>query len=154
MPRQPINPDWPHFDRLTFAPATRVALEGRPENGGNLLFISGLTATDDDGNLVGPGDIAAQARRIYQLMGQILAEAGASFADVVKTVDYITTTDGYRDTAQVRRDVFGPDAPDTDPAAGYPAATGVIVAGLLRPGALIEIDAVAVIPATVPEPVP
>lgn len=131
MPRQPINPNWPRFDRLTFAPASRH---------GNLLFISGLTATDDRGNLVGPGDIAAQARRIYQLMGQILAEAGATFDDVVKTTDYITTTNGYRDTAQVRRDVFGSDV-----AAGYPAATGVIVAGLLRPGALIEIDAIAVL---------
>ena len=143
MPRHPVNPGWSRFDRLTFPPATRH---------GNLLFISGLTAVDDHGTLVAPGDIAAQARRIYELMSRILAEAGATFDDVVKTTDYITTTaqarDGtpsqdrssYRDTAQVRRDVFGDDT-----AAGFPAATGVIVAGLLRPGALIEIDAIAVL---------
>ena len=146
--RQPINPGWSRFDRLTFPPATQH---------GNLLFISGLTASDDDGNLVGPGDIAAQARRIYEIMAQILVEAGATFDDVVKTTDYIITTpqardgtpsqvlSGYRDTAQVRRDIFGDDNP-----AGFPAATGVIVAGLLRPGALIEIDAIAVIPEPLP----
>lgn len=139
--RQPVNPGLPRYDRLTFPPATRVALEGRSANGGNLLFISGLTATDDQGNLVGEGDIAAQARRIYAIMGQILAEAGASFDDVVQTTDYITTTNGYRETVRVRRDVFGDPPPG-----GFPAATGIIVAGLLRPGALIEIDAIAVIP--------
>ena len=66
----------------------------------------------------------------------MLRAAGGSLADVAQTTDYITTTDGYRATADVRREVFGDQ---------FPAATGVIVAGLLRPGALIEIDAVAVL---------
>ena len=51
--------------------------------------------------------------------------------------EYIVTTENYRGTADVRRAVFRPP---------YPTATGVIVAGLLRPGALIEISAVAVLP--------
>jgi enamine deaminase RidA (YjgF/YER057c/UK114 family) len=123
-----IDPGWPRYARYTFPPAVRR---------GNLLFVSGMTAVDDDGNLVGEGDIAAQARYIYQRLGEILAAAGASYADVVKTTDYITTTEGYRQTAEVRREVFG---------ATFPAATGVIVAGLLRPGALIEIEAIAVVP--------
>ena len=123
-----IDPGWPRFARYTFPPAVRR---------GNLLFISGMTAVDDDGRLVGEGDIATQARFIYQQMGQVLAAAGAGYADVVKTTDYITTTDGYRETADVRREVFG---------SNFPAATGVIVAGLLRPGALIEIEAIAVVP--------
>jgi len=54
----------------------------------------------------------------------------------VETVDYITTTENYRATAGVRRE-FLKDA--------KPASTGVIVAGLLREGALIEISAVAVL---------
>jgi aminoacrylate peracid reductase len=123
-----IDPGWPRYTRLTFPPARRR---------GNLLFISGITAVDDQGALVGEGDIVAQARYIYQRIGEILAAAGAGFGDVVKTTDYITTTENYRGTADVRREVFGED---------FPAATGVIVAGLLRPGALIEIDAVAVVP--------
>ena len=55
----------------------------------------------------------------------------------MQTTEYVTSTENYKGTAQVRREVFkGP----------YPTATGVIVAGLLRPEALIEISAVAVIP--------
>lgn len=123
-----VNPGWPQFARLTFAPAVRR---------GGLLFISGVTATDDAGNLVGEGDIVVQARYIYRRIGEVLAAAGCTFADVVKTTDYITTTENYRATAGVRREVFGDD---------FPAATGVIVAGLLRPGALIEIDAIAAVP--------
>ena len=122
-----IDPGWPRYARTTFPPAVRR---------GSLLFISGITAVDDDGTLIGDGDIAAQARFIYRRIDALLRAAGATPADVVKTTDYITTTDGYRATADVRREVFG-DA--------FPAATGVIVAGLLRPGALIEIDAIAVI---------
>lgn len=122
-----IDPGWPRYAGYTFPPAVRR---------GNMLFISGMTAADQAGNLIGDGDIVAQTRYIYQLIGEILAAAGATFADVVQTTDYITTTDNYRATATVRREVFGDS---------FPAATGVIVAGLLRPGALIEIDAIAVI---------
>jgi len=124
---QRIDPGWQRYARYTFPPAVRR---------GNLLFISGVTAVDDDGNLVGDGDIAAQTRYIYARIAQVLDAAGGSMADIAQTTDYITTTEGYRATADVRREVFGER---------FPAATGVIVAGLLRPGALIEIDAVAVL---------
>ena len=117
---------WP--ERYTFSPALRA---------GNLLFISGTTAADENGRLVGPGDIVAQTRYIYQKFALLLAAAGASFANIVQTTEYITTTEHYRDTAAVRREFFRPP---------YPTATGVIVKGLLREGALIEISAVAVLP--------
>ena len=57
--------------------------------------------------------------------------------NVVETTDYYTDQRDYDKTAAVRRKVFG--------GAPYPAATGVRVAGLIRPGALIEIKAVAVL---------
>lgn len=117
---------WP--ERYTFSPALRV---------GPLLFIAGTTAVDERGRLVGPGDIVAQTRFIYRKFSVLLAAAGAGFEDVVQTTDYITTTEGYRGTADVRREFFRPP---------YPTATGVIVKGLLRAGALIEISAVAVLP--------
>lgn len=117
---------WP--DRYTFSPALRA---------GNLLFIAGTTAVDETGALVAPGDILGQTRYIYQTFAKLLAAAGASFEHVVETTEYITTTENYRDTAAVRREFLRPP---------YPAATGVIVAGLLRKGALIEISAVAVLP--------
>ncbi len=114
--------------RLTFSPAV-VA--------GNLLFISGTTATDADLRIVGPGDIVAQARRIFQMWQPILAEVGASFENIVETTDYFLEETDYAGTAAVRREFFDPP---------FPAATGVRVAGLARPGALIEIKAVAVLP--------
>jgi aminoacrylate peracid reductase len=117
---------WP--ERYTFSPALRA---------GSLLFISGTTAVDERGQLVGPGDIVAQTRYIYQTFRPLLAAAGAGFEHVVQTTEYITTTENYRDTAAVRREFFRPP---------YPTATGVIVRGLIREGALIEISAVAVVP--------
>lgn len=126
--RRVVNPNLRGYERYTFSPG--VVKEGR------LLCISGITAVDEEGNLVGEGDIVAQTREIYRIMGRILEAAGATFDDVVKTVDYITTTENYRATAHVRREFFQRD---------FPAATGVVVAALLRPGALIEIDALAVI---------
>ena len=66
---QPIVPkNWP--ERLTFSPAVRV---------GNLVFLSGTTATDEQGNIVGLGDIVAQTRQIFHKFSQILkAKAAAS----------------------------------------------------------------------------
>jgi len=117
---------WP--ERYTFSPALRA---------GNLLFLAGTTAVDDAGALVAPGDIVGQTRYIYQKFAKLLAAAGAGFEHVVETTEYIVTTENYRGTASVRREFFRPP---------YPTATGVIVAGLLREGALIEISAVAVLP--------
>jgi enamine deaminase RidA (YjgF/YER057c/UK114 family) len=118
--------EWPA--RYTFSPAIRA---------GNLLFIAGTTATDENGKVVAPGDIVGQSRYIYQKFARILAEAGAGFEHVVETTEYITTTENYKHTADVRREFFKPP---------YPAATGVIVKGLLREEAVIEIKAVAVLP--------
>lgn len=117
---------WPA--RLTFSPAVRS---------GKLLFISGTTATDENGQIVGRGDIVAQTRYIFQKFEALLRSVGASCEQIVTTTEYVTTTENYKQTAEVRREVFR---------GRYPAATGVIVAGLLREGALIEISAVAVLP--------
>jgi aminoacrylate peracid reductase len=128
MPTPELISGGPWPDRFTFSPALRVR---------DLLFIAGTTATDETGTIVGPGDIVAQTRYIFQKFAKILAAAGAGFEHVVQTTDYITTTENYRQTAAVRREFF---------TAPFPTATGVIVKGLLREGALIEISAVAVVP--------
>jgi len=115
-------------ERYTYSPAVRV---------GNLLFISGTTATNENREIVGVGEIAAQTRYIYEKFEKLLNAVGASCADIIQTVDYITTTENYSATAAIRRELF-PGAKTT--------ATGVIVAGLLRDEALIEISAIAVLP--------
>jgi aminoacrylate peracid reductase len=108
---------WPA--RYTFSPAVRA---------GNLLFISGMTAGDESGKIVGPGDIAAQTRYIFEKFWKLLAAAGGGFEHIVQTTEYVTTT------------------------SNFPTATGVVVAGLLREGALIEISAIAVLPDPPPLP--
>lgn len=117
---------WP--DKMTFSPAVRA---------GNLLFISGTTAVDENQILIGKGDIVAQTQFIFDKFDRLLKKAGASFDNVVETTEYFLTLDDYRRTAEVRREFFkGPP---------YPAATGVLVAGLIRKDALIEIKATAVL---------
>ena len=111
----------------TFAPALRV---------GNTIYLSGTTGTDDTGAITAPGNIAEQTRQIFRKFERLLNAAGGSCADIVQTVDYITTTERYKETAAVRREFLK---------GAQPAATGVIVAGLLREHALIEISAVAVL---------
>ena len=123
-----MNPElkpYPMPGRSTFSAAVRA---------GPLLFVSGMTAVDDQRRIVGD-DLASQARFIYGKLAAVLEQAGATMADVVETVEYVTTFDGYDKTADVRREVFG--------GGPYPAATGVKVSELVRPGALIEIRATA-----------
>jgi enamine deaminase RidA (YjgF/YER057c/UK114 family) len=117
---------WP--ERYTFSPAVRA---------GNLLFLSGATATDERGQVVAPGDIVEQTRVIFRKFERLLEAAGGGLEHIVQTTDYITTTENYARTADVRRELFK---------GRYPTAAGVIVKGLLREGALIEISAVAVLP--------
>jgi enamine deaminase RidA (YjgF/YER057c/UK114 family) len=120
------NPKWPKG--FTFSPAVRA---------GNLVFLSGTTATDDKGRIVGAGDIAAQTRHIFAKFAAVLESVGGSLANIVETTEYILTLDGYEKTADVRRELFkGPP---------WPAATGVVVSGLVRKDALIEIKAIAVL---------
>jgi enamine deaminase RidA (YjgF/YER057c/UK114 family) len=118
------NANWP--DKFTFSPAVRV---------GNLVFLSGSTATDGSGQIVGPGDIVAQTRHIFGKFQIILESVGGSLANIVETTEYVLSLEDYKKTAQVRRDLLkGPP---------WPAATGVVVSGLVRPEALIEIKAIA-----------
>ena len=116
---------WP--ERYTYGPALRV---------GNVVYISGTTGTDDSGVITAPGDIVEQTRQIFRKFERLLSAAGGSCADIVQTVDYIITTERYKETAPVRREFLK---------GAQPTATGVIVAGLLREHALIEINAVAIL---------
>ena len=120
------NPNWP--EKMTFSPATRF---------GNLVFLSGSTAGDENGNIVGAGDIAAQTRYIFQKFEIILAKVGGGLENIIETTDYVLSLDDYRLTGSVRREMLkGPP---------WPAATGVVVSGLVRKDALIEIKAIAVL---------
>lgn len=103
---------------------------------GDLLFVSGVVPVDDEGNLVGGDDVAAQARRVFENMGRVLEAAGAVFADVVKVTVFLTDVDDRPLINPVRQEVFGESRP---------ASTLVEVPRLAIPGAKIEVEAVAVV---------
>lgn len=104
---------------------------------GDLLFVSGVVPVDGDGNLVGGDDVVAQARKVFQNIGEILAAAGASPKDVVKVTLYLTNVDDRPKINPVREEWFGETRP---------ASTLVEISRLAIPGARIEVEAVAVLP--------
>tara|TARA_B100001559_G_C16257033_1_gene509753 strand:- start:78 stop:467 length:390 start_codon:yes stop_codon:yes gene_type:complete len=111
-----------------FSPAVRV---------GDLLFVSGQVSVDNDGNIIGVGDCEAQARQIVSRISTIVQSVGASMSDVVKITTFLTDINDYPSFSKVRGETF-----PTDP----PASSTVIVAGLVRPELVIEIEAVVNIP--------
>ena len=112
---------------LTYVPALRV---------GNMVWLSGTTGTDDEGKITAPGDIVEQTRQIFRKFEKLLNSVGGSCDDIVQTHDFFTTIENYKGTAAVRREFFK---------TAYPTSTGVVVSGLLRKDALIEISAIAVL---------
>jgi reactive intermediate/imine deaminase len=102
------------------------------------LHVSGQIALDPEGTLVGQGDLTAQTEQVFENLARILEAGGATFADVVKIQTYLTTLDGLQGMRDVRSRYI-PGEP--------PASTAIRISELLYPGALIEVDVVAVVPA-------
>jgi enamine deaminase RidA (YjgF/YER057c/UK114 family) len=106
--------------------------------GSRLVFVAGQVADDAHGNLVGPGDLAAQARRAFANVGRCLAAAGARPEQVTKITIYVVHhgPEYLPDISQARIAAFGDHKP---------ADTLVGVETLAEPGYLIEVDAIAVV---------
>jgi enamine deaminase RidA (YjgF/YER057c/UK114 family) len=111
-----------------FSPAVQV---------GELLFVSGQVAQDNEGNTVGVGDCEAQTRHIMSRICTVVEAAGATMQDVVKITTFLTNVANYPAFSKVRSETF-PSSP--------PASSTVIVAGLVRPEFLVEVEAVVHIP--------
>lgn len=105
---------------------------------GKIIAISGTVATDENHRTLYKGDLLAQTRYIYETVEKLLAKAGATYDDVIKTTDYITpqAVEDYGKTAEIRREFMK---------GNYSAATGVIVHSLLAPNWMIEIEFLAVL---------
>ena len=102
-----------------------------------LLFVSGVVPVDGEGQVVGGDDVVEQTRQVFRNIGEVLATAGATFADVAKVTVFLTDVDDRAKINPVRQEVFG----DT-----RPASTLVEISKLAVPGAKIEIECVAVVP--------
>ncbi|OON33294.1 MULTISPECIES: RidA family protein [unclassified Micromonospora] len=108
--------------------------------GATLLVLSGQVALDDDNrDIVGPGDMTVQAERTLDIIGQLLAARGATFADVINIRTYLTDMAHRAEYAAVRGKYFTGD---------LPTSTTVEVSKLFRDDALIEIEVTAVVSAT------
>jgi enamine deaminase RidA (YjgF/YER057c/UK114 family) len=105
-----------------------------------LIFIAGQLGLDMENRLVGePGDFRAQANQAVENLRLALADAGATVRDVVKINNYLVDMSHIAIFREVRDAHFNMSAP--------PASTTVAISQLARPGALFEIEAIAVLPA-------
>ncbi|MEZ5077618.1 MAG: RidA family protein [Solirubrobacterales bacterium] len=105
---------------------------------GDLVTVSGQVALGPDG-LVGEGDARAQAEQALSNLEDALGAAGAAPGDVVKLTCYLVDAGDYPAYAAAKAVRFG---------AAAPAGTCVVVAALLDPRFLIEVEAVAVLPSS------
>ena len=103
---------------------------------GNVVHVSGTTATDASGRLVGAGDAYAQTRQALRNIESALARAGARLAHVVRTRIYVTDITRWQEIGRAHGETFG---------AVRPATSMVEVRRLIDPEMLVEIEADAVI---------
>src|SRR5262245_23325701 len=125
MARTPIAPPGMKDQRPRYTLGWRV---------GNTIYAAGQLPYDEDGNLVGKGDIKAQTRRIFEQIKMIVEAGGGTMEDVVKVTVFVTDVRYREGYGEVRAEFFGPNPP---------ASTLVQISNLAVPDALIEIEAVA-----------
>jgi enamine deaminase RidA (YjgF/YER057c/UK114 family) len=103
-----------------------------------IIFIAGQTALDSEGNVVGKGDFAAQAGRVFRNLGLALQASGCTAAHLVKLTVFLTDMDNLAAYREARDRFFASVSP-----AAAPAMTLVEVSKLYGPDFLIEIEAIA-----------
>src|SRR5271169_4107696 len=105
-------------------------------SGGRTLYVSGLVASDPSGKVVGPGDLRAQTKQVFEKLKTVLADSGATIDDVVKVTIFVTDMTDRKAFREVRDSYF---------LKASPASTFVQVVSLVQPEFMIEMEAVAVV---------
>ncbi len=108
---------------------------------GPFISVAGTTATGADGKIVGDGDMYAQVVQVLQNIGRALEQAGAGFADVVRTRTFVTDISRWQEVGRAHGEVFRDIRP---------VATMVEVAKLISPEMLVEIEVDAIVAKDVP----
>jgi reactive intermediate/imine deaminase len=122
-------------DALPPSPGYSQAVEVRP---GRIIYVAGQVSMDRSGNLVGEGDMRAQAQQTFENLKAALEASGAKFENVVKLNYYVLDAAQLPAVREVRDKFVN--------AANPPASTAVEVKRLFREGFLIEVEAVAALP--------
>ena len=130
MERQRIASGTPWESSVGYSRAVRV---------GNQVFVSGTTASDQDGQTVSVGDAYGQTQFILRKIEAALKEAGAELSDVVRTRIFVTDISRWEEIGKAHGEFFS---------AIRPAATMVEVTRLISPDHLVEIEADAVVNAS------
>jgi enamine deaminase RidA (YjgF/YER057c/UK114 family) len=126
MPRQNISSGVPFEKTVGYSRAVKV---------GDMVFVAGTTALDE-GKVVAPNDAEKQTDFVLQKIGRALNQAGASFADVVRTRIFVTDIKAFEAVGRAHGRVFSDIRP---------ACTMVEVSGLADPALVVEIEADAVV---------
>jgi len=111
--------------------------QGASVRGGRLVLLSGQASIDDQGNVIGKGDMEMQVRTSLEAVRRALAIAGATPADVVKLNVYTTDCRAFHQTQPLREAFFSKP---------YPAQTLVEVSRLAMRAFLVELEVTAVVP--------
>jgi 2-iminobutanoate/2-iminopropanoate deaminase len=113
------------------------ASPGVKVSGGAFILVSGAVAWDETGNVVGKGDVKAQARQAFENLKKVYAEAGATLDNIVKLNVYLTDRSHRLALVEVRKQYLPHN----------PTSTTVVVAGLVEEDLLVEIDAIGMVAA-------
>lgn len=103
---------------------------------GNMVYVSGTTAVNEQGNVIGLGNAYEQTKFILEKMEKALNKAGSNLEDVVRTRIYVVDISIWDEVGRAHGEVFGNIKP---------ASTLVEVSSLIEPDLLVEIEVDAII---------